>query len=121
MVHRCNWSRHPRRKPARFALARRICRFHRATGRILCAGIVPLTILGDGIVELEEESNDMFKIFVRLIEFDVEDFDVTSASRADLTVRRIHHGIGIRRHESNRGSEINPDVRFRACWCMYAV
>jgi hypothetical protein len=71
-------------------------------GGILGARIVALTVLGGGIVKLIKESHEMLKVALdRLLEFYVQDLDVAGTSGAHLTVRRILHGLGIGRHESD--------------------
>lgn len=72
-------------------------------GRILCASIVSLTVLGRRVVELKEELDQVLKVGSRIIEFDVKYFDVTRSSRAHLAVGGIQYGIYFGRHETDFG------------------
>jgi hypothetical protein len=55
-------------------------------GRVLCASIVSLTVLGRRVVELKEEFDEFLIMFLGFIEFNVKDFDVFGTSRAHLSV-----------------------------------
>jgi hypothetical protein len=72
-------------------------------GRVLCASIVSLTVLGRWVVELKEELDEVLKVGSGIIELYVEDFDVTRRSGAHLAVGGIQHGIFVWGHETDFG------------------
>jgi hypothetical protein len=93
-------------------------------GRILWASIVSLTVHGRRVVELKEELDEVLKVGGGIIEFDVEDFNVTRSSGAHLAVGRIQHSIFVGRHETDFGFfdrigklflEVDLHILFSSC------
>ena len=98
-------------------------------GRILCAGIVSLTVFGSRVVELKEELDKVLKVGSGIIELDVEDFNVTRCSGAHLAVGGIQHGIFVGRHETDFGFfnrvgklflEVDLHILFSSCFDVKA-
>mmetsp|Transcript_338 Transcript_338/g.936 ORF Transcript_338/g.936 Transcript_338/m.936 type:complete len:233 (+) Transcript_338:171-869(+) len=83
-------------------------------GRVLRAGVVALAVHGGGVVEHEEEADELLHhLFGRFLELHVEHLDVSRGSRADLSVGRILHGLlSLRRHEADL--DLLLDVHIRA-------
>lgn len=51
---------------------------------VLRANVVTLSVLCRWIMEHEKELNELFKVLLRLVELDIENFNVTSRARTDL-------------------------------------
>lgn len=98
-------------------------------GRVLRPGVVSLTILGGGIVELVKEADERLVIGFGFIQFNIQDFHEAGRSRANLAIRRIGQWIaGVRGHETNFSGlngarefllEVLDDVLFRAPVATY--
>jgi hypothetical protein len=73
-------------------------------GRVLRTSIIALSIQGGGIVKEKKEPKEGFqgrRSRYGLVELHVQDFDVPSLPRTNLTIGRIRYGLRVGRHEAD--------------------
>jgi hypothetical protein len=69
---------------------------------ILCTGIISLTIQGGRIMKRKETFHQFLKQFLHwILQFHIENFNMTHLATADLMIQGILHGICMERHESD--------------------
>lgn len=57
--------------------------------RVLKASVVALTIFQGRVVKAEKEADEFFKVLSRIVQFYIQNFDVTRTASADLAVSRV--------------------------------
>ena len=71
-------------------------------GSVLSTSVIALAIQGSRVVKGKEELNQGFKQFrCRLVEFNIQNFNMPGCATADLAIGRILHGILVWAHEAH--------------------